>query len=51
MNDVGTFRCFISSITERDPVLIERSNLVNISKLVVKEVSSLSPMRWSVLSS
>ena len=28
----------MSVITERDPVLIERSNLVNISKLVVKEV-------------
>ena len=26
---------------ERDPVLIERSNLVNISKLVVKEVIKL----------
>ena len=26
---------------ERDPVLIERSNLVNISKLVVKEVNKL----------
>ena len=29
----------IYKISERDPVLIERSNLVNISKLVVKEVS------------
>ena len=29
---------------ERDPVLIERSNLVNISKLVVKEVMMMMMM-------
>ena len=34
---------------ERDPVLIERSNLVNISKLVVKEVIMLRMMMMRMM--
>ena len=34
---------------ERDPVLIERSNLVNISKLVVKEVRLIIKFTYDCL--
>ena len=33
-------------ISERDPILIERSNLINISKLVVKEVITIYIYKW-----
>ena len=37
-----TNKQYIPTLSERDTVLIERSNLVNISKLVVKEVRTTS---------